>query len=291
MDIITIFNKYPTKKACLRKLKKVRWKNGITCPKCKSRRISNLKKEEFRYHCNACNRSFSVTSDTIFHGTKLSLQKWFLAISFMLNSKKGISSSQLARYIKVNKDTGWRILMQIRKAMREESGFLKGVVEADETYVGGKNRNRHFNKKVKGCQGRSAKDKVPVIGVIERGGKIRAVSAKDTTEKTLTSFIRNNVQEGSKVVTDEWKGYSKVHKYFEHEKVNHRRGKYVVGDAFTNTIENFWTQFKRGYVGQYHYIKDENLDMYLDEFCYRHNNRDNENAFEDLLERGLKIVL
>jgi len=162
VNIIQIYKRFPAQEDCLVHLEAVRWKEGIICPYCGSKRVTPMIKE-YRHHCNACNTSFSVTVRTIFHKTKLDLQKWFLAISLVLNAKKGISARQLARDIEVNKNTALFVLMRIRKAMREYRVLLEGIIEADESYIGGKNRNKHNDKKTKGGQGRSTKDKTPVF--------------------------------------------------------------------------------------------------------------------------------
>lgn len=177
--------------------------------------------------------------------------------------------------------------MQIRKAFRQYGHILKGIIEADETYVGGKNKNRHSNKKVKGCQGRGGKDKTIVLGVLERDGKVIAKKAKNTQGRTLKSFIKEHVEKGATVMTDEWPAYNTINKEFIHKMINHKEGKYVDGDIYTNTIEGFWTLFKRGFIGQYHQLSVRHIDKYLDEFCFRYNNRKVENLFEIVLERGL----
>src|SRR3990167_7097814 len=162
MNIIQIYKTFPTQNDCLRHLEAVRWNGKPKCPYCKSGRQTPVPQEK-RYHCNSCNTTYSVTVGTIFHKTKLDLQKWFLAISLVLNAKKGISARQLARDIEVNKNTALFVLMRIRKAMREYRVLLEGIIEADESYIGGKNRNKHNDKKTKGGQGRSTKDKTPVF--------------------------------------------------------------------------------------------------------------------------------
>jgi transposase-like protein len=197
MNIIQIYKIYPTQASCIAHLEQVKWNNVPTCPYCKSTKQSPLPKEN-RYHCNNCNTTFSVTVGTIFHNTKCDLQKWFLAISFVLNAKKGLSARQLGRDIEVTKDTAWFMLMRIRKAFIEYGDLLEGIIEADETYVGGKNKNRHINKKTEGGQGRSAKDKTPVIEVIDRGGKVRAKKTKDVSGKTLQGFNKENLKKGLK---------------------------------------------------------------------------------------------
>ena len=288
MDIVQIFEKFPTKDSCIEHLEKVRWNNEPRCPYCNSTKQSPMKKES-RYHCNNCNTSFSVMVGTIFHNTKLPLQKWFLAISLVINAKKGIAARQLGRDLNVTKDTAWRILMQIRKAMREYGELLQGIIEADETYVGGKNKNRHKNKKVKGGQGRGGKDKPPVFGMVQRGGQVKAGKVKDTKKQTLQRIISQNVKKGSTIMTDEWVAYNGLAKNYLHKIVNHGSGEYAKGDVYVNTIENFWSLFKRGFIGQYHQLSKRHMDKYLDEFCFRHNNRNNKNLFSLILKNGVNL--
>lgn len=289
MNITTIYKKFPTKESCIEHMEKVRWDGKPECPYCVSKRITKYKDGK-RYHCNSCNTSFSVTVSTIFHDTKLDLQVWFVAISLVLNAKKGISSRQLARDLGVNPNTGWYMQVRIRKALQEYGELLSGIVEADETFMGGKNKNRHYNKKIKNAQGRSTKDKTPVIGVLERGGKVIAEKAKNTQSKTLKKFIKSKVEKGSTMMTDEWGGYNGLDKKgYDHERVDHGADKYVVGNAHTNTIEGFWSLLKRGMVGQYHHVTEKWLNSYIAEFCFRYNERKNEDVFELVLMKAVNI--
>lgn len=287
MNIIQIYKKFPTEKDCIKHLEKARWNDKPTCPYCKSTKQTPLEKE-YRYHCNTCNTSYSVTVGTIFHDTKLDLQKWFLAVSLVLNAKKGISSRQLSRDLEVNKNTGWYLLMRIRKAMLQDSELLKGLCEADESYIGGKAKNKH-GRGGGGTQGRNTKEKIPVVGVLERNGNIKAKVIKDVSSKSLKSFIKENVELGSIVFKDEWRGYNEIHKYYDHQKVDHSANEYVNGVVHTNTIENFWSLLKRGIVGQYHQISKRHLSKYIDEFCFRYNNRKADSAFETILQKGLGV--
>lgn len=288
MNIIQVYKKYPTQDDCIKHLEQVRWHGTPVCPYCKVTKTTPLPKEN-RYHCNNCNTSYSVTVGTIFHKTKIDLQKWFLAVSLVLNAKKGISARQLSRDIEVNKNTAWFMLMRIRRAMIQQGDILEGIVEADETYIGGKNKNKHNNDKKGGGQGRSTDTKVPVFGVLERGGKVRAKKVKDVTSKTLQTIINGLVRGGSKIMTDEWRSYNGLSTKFSHEKVSHNSGEYVRGEVHTNSIEGFWSLLKRGIVGQYHKVSARYLNRYIDEFCFRYNNRDIELAFNLALQRAVNI--
>lgn len=286
MNIIEVYRQFPTQKACIDYLEKVRWNNKPVCPYCKSTNQTPMPKEN-RYHCNNCNTSYSVMVGTIFENTKLDFQKWFLAVSLVLNAKKGISARQLARDIEVTKDTAWYMLMRIRKAMVEYGDLLQGIVEADETYIGGKNKNRHSDKKTTGGQGRGGEDKTAVAGLVERGGKVIAKKVNDVSGKTLKSFVKQNVKKGSKIMTDEWKSYNGLSLLYGHEIVKHSMGEYVNGAIHTNTLEGFWSLLKRGVIGQYHYVTPKYLNLYIDEFCFRYNNRSNDNLFSLTIQKSL----
>lgn len=288
MNIIQIYKNFPTPESCIKHLEKVRWNENPTCPYCKSKRQTPLKNEH-RYHCNSCNTSYSVTVGTIFHKTKIDLQKWFLAISLVLNAKKGISARQLMRDIEVNKNTAWYMLMRLRRAMIEHGELLKGLVEADETYIGGKDKNKHNDKRGGGTQGRNTKDKVAVFGVLEREGKVKAGKVKDVSKRTLHREIYEKVEKGTQIFTDEWKSYVGLTGKFKHDVVRHSSGQYVKGLAHTNTLEGFWSLLKRGIVGQYHQVSKRHVGRYIDEFCFRYNNRKNDNIFTLLLSKSVNL--
>lgn len=281
MNIIEVYRKYPKQEDCLNHLESVRWNGKPVCPYCKSDNVTPMPKQK-RHHCNNCNTSFSVTVGTIFHKTKVDLQKWFLAISVVLNAKKGISARQLARDLEVNKNTAWYMGMRIRKAMADDGRLLSGIVEMDECYVGGKPRKGVPKSK----RGRGT-SKTPVVGMIERDGSVKAKVAFTLNSKKLNMLIRRNINpENSLLMTDEYRGYSKVSKILPHQVINHQIS-YVNGNIHTNNIEGFWALLKRGVVGQYHKVSVKHLQKYIDEFAFRFNNRKNLESFELTLAKAV----
>lgn len=287
-NIISIYKRFPTEASCLAHIEQVRWKGRPICPYCTSDHVTKAK-DDWRYHCNACNTSFSVTVNTIFHHTHLDLQKWFLAVVLMLNARKGISARQLARDIEVNKNTAWYVNMRIRRAMAEgpERELLTGICEMDETYIGGKPRKGDPPQ----TRGRGTK-KHPVVGIIERGGKVRAEVAKRDkalTAKRLEKMIRQNVAVADATVyTDEFTSYFRLSRFVKHGVINHKVW-YVDGDVHTNSIESFWALLKRGIVGQYHRVSVRHLPQYLNEFCYRFNHRKSADVFDVTLCKALGV--
>ena len=232
MNIIEVFERFPNQESCIAYLEAVRWHGQPTCPYCGSAKtaVRTDKDRPRRHRCRECNTSFSVTVGTIFHRTHLPLQKWFLAISLILNAKKGLSALQLSRDLDVNKNTAWRIAMQIRKAMTraEHRSLLTGIVEMDETYIGGKPR-----KGTKGDgpdehhpRGRGTR-KAPVIGAVERDGNVTAkATAKDKMKgRHLRAFVRDRVNTGNAaLITDEYKGYLGMSKVLPHAVIKHQNG-------------------------------------------------------------------
>lgn len=293
MNIIQIFKKFPDQKSCIDHLESVRWENGITCPYCGSKN-NYPRTSDLRHHCNSCQKSFSVTIGTLFHDTRIPLQKWFLAISLILNAKKSISARQLARDLEVNKDTAWRMAMKIRESMKSDGELLTGVVEMDETYVGGKPRKtakKDNDDKPNSPRGRGTK-KTPVVGMVERNGNVKAEAVEKSTlkSKDLNQLIRKSINPiGSVLVTDEYKGYSEVSKILKHYTINHQV-EYANGEIHTNTIESFWAIVKRGIIGQFHKVSAKHLNKYLDEFCFRYSKRNSDplNVFNSSIELMLK---
>ncbi len=287
MNIIEIYQKFPTENDCIKHLEYIRWKDQPRCVYCKSTKTTPLPKEN-RHHCNNCNTTFKVTVDTIFHHTHLDLQKWFLALCLILNAKKGISARQLARDIKVNKDTAWRIGMKVREAMTQQGQrqLLTGIVEMDETYIGGKPRKGSggYNKRGRGTK------KPPVVGMVQRDTgnfKAEVVKNRKLSSKNLMALVRKNIDiNNATLVTDQYRGYIGIQRLMPHKVVDHTVW-YVNGDAHTNTVESFWTLLKRGIIGQYHKVSLRYLPRYIDEFCYRWNNRQDENLFTTTLLKAM----
>ena len=296
MNIINIFKQFPDQESCIKYLEQKRWNNKPVCPYCQSENTNPLKSENrFRHHCNGCRKSFSVTIGTIFEDSRLPLQKWFLAISLMLNAKKGISSRQLARDLELPVKTAWSVNHRIRKAMKQDSSLLSGIVEMDETYVGGKPR-KEAKKKDKddddkgNPRGRGTK-KECVVGMIERNGKVRASNVnKDSLKaKDLKDLVRANVDlENTTLMTDEYRGYLTMKRIINHLSINHSK-EYARGIIHTNTIESFWAILKRGIMGQFHKVSKKYLNAYVDEFCWRFNERKNPDVFDKLI--GNMIIL
>jgi transposase-like protein len=291
MNIIQVYKRFPKHSDCIHHLERVRWPDGPRCPYCKSERVTLLP-AELRHHCNGCNTSFSVTVQTIFHNSKLDLQKWFLAVALILNAKKGLSARQLARDIEVNKNTAWYMGMRIRKALEDDGGLLRGIVEIDETYVGGKPRKGNKRDKDGGLgpnlRGRGTK-KTPVVGAVERKGNVKAKVMTWLDARHLTTLVRHHVDlSQSTIITDEYKGYNRLRAITIHKVINHSR-QYVDGDIHTNSIEGFWALLKRGIVGQYHKVSLTYLQKYIDEFAFRYNQRRNKDAFGLLIAKAMEV--
>lgn len=306
MKSLALFeNQFPNDEACKAYIVEKRWPDGVRCPRCNhSERIYKLKKPFSWTCCNAdCGGRkgyrFSVTTATIFQDTKVSLVIWFRIGYMMLTAKKGISSLQVRRVMfGENSGTDWRTAWYIchrwRAAMKGDAFSLTGQAEVDETYIGGKDRNRHRNKK--SAQVRKAKGpqplgeaigygKVGVIGAIERKGNIVAKVIGDMGAETLTGFVNRTVSDKvSLVATDENQAYRYLNKGIPHQAVNHGKGEYVRGEIHTNNIESFWALLKRGVVGTYHHVSKDYLPLYLNEFSFRHNNRHSADAFASMVE-------
>ncbi|SIQ57610.1 ISXO2-like transposase domain-containing protein [Chryseobacterium sp. RU37D] len=283
-SLLDLVKAFPDEQTCINHLEELRWDGDVISPFDPSSKVYKCK--DNKYRCKNTGKYFNVKTNTIFDNTKLGLQKWFLAIYIVTSHKKGISSLQLSRDLDITQKSAWFMLQRIRKCFGiENNNELNNEVEADETYIGGKNKNRHANKKVEGSQGRSAKDKTPVVGMVERDGKLNAKAVDNVKHEALSREIISNVKESAKLYTDEWVGYKGLERIYDHSIVKHNQSEYVKGRVHTNTIEGFWSILKRGIVGIYHFTSKKHLQMYVDEFVFRYNTRKQttENRFNILL--------
>ena len=266
-----------TEEDCRVYLESMRWNGKPICPHCGSISEHHYKltqNGEFKglYKCRDCRKRFTVRQGTMFEGSNLPLKKWFYAIYLFLSHKRGISSCQLAKDIGVTQKTAWFMLHRIRHNVRDDDADFNDMTQVDETYVGGK------TKRNRGGQGRSTKQKTPVMGLLS-DGKVYARVIKNASSKVLLGIIDELVRKGSTVITDKWKGYNKVKERYIHEVVEHNLKEYINADGFhTNLIEGFWSQLKRGIIGIYFLVSPKHLQNYCKEFVFRYNTRKQSDA-------------
>jgi len=272
-SLVDVQRMFPDEKSCREFLIKQRWNGNQVCIKCGSNKKLYKINDGKLFECSDCGKHFSARVGTIFEDSALPLQKWFYAIFLLTAHKKGISSCQLARDIDVTQKTAWFMLHRIRLAMETKSFNkpLKGIVEVDETFVGGKTHGKG--------RGYMQGNKTPVFGMVQRGGETRVKPVKHADGKTLKPIIRQNVSRDSVIMSDEFGAYKDLNKEFrDHKIVIHSKKEFVRGNAHTNNIENFWSLLKRGIIGIYHHVSKEHLRRYCEEFEYRYNTRKTEDA-------------
>lgn len=278
-------------------VEKLRWPNGVVCPHCKGREAYKLQpngnsKTHVRngaYKCKSCRKQFTVTVGTIFEDSHIPLHQWLSAIQFLCSSKKGISAHQLHRMLHITYKSAWFMAHRIRYAMGQPPLVYKldGIVEVDETYIGGK---RH------GKRGRGAANKTPVVALVQRGGSVRSFKTEQVTAKNLKAMIRENVNRNATLMTDDFPGYYGLNKQFaRHESVCHSEKEYVRGDAHTNSVEGYFSILKRGITGNYQHVSKQHLHRYLAEFDFRYNSRNVDDEFRMVLAvegtKGKRLVL
>ena len=287
MNLITVFKQYPDQQSCIDRLEQARWGDTPACPLCGSVDVAR-KQENYRvgrWNCHDCKSSFNVLSGTIFQKTKVPLQKWFLAAALLVNAKKSVSSHQLARDLELNQKTAWYLAMRLRKAMAQEeySYFLRGVVEADETYVGGKPRKTNTGKSAGNTKWGRGTDKTPVLGIVERGGRVIADTVQHVDSWTIRKFVLGNVHtDGSTLITDQFPSYRPMKRYIDHLTVDHGVH-YVDGIKHTNTIEGFWSLLKRAWLGTHHHYTRKWAVAYVAEAAFKYNMRMTTDSFERLV--------
>lgn len=270
LEVSSYFN---SEKRCLEYLEQWLWEGKMKCPGCK---VDNFYRYSngVRLKCKVCSRYFTAKIGTIFEGSKLPMVKWFMAIYLIANNKKGIASTQLATSIGVTQKTSWFMLHRIRKSLDQSDVKLQGIVSSDEAVVGGKNKNRHSEKKLAYSYGRNFKDKVPVLGMMEKDGLVKTVVLPSMRHSLIKYEVLNTVKRGSILVTDEYGAYKSMKKYYQHCINNHLKRMYVSKEGYSsNNIEGFWSHLKRMIIGVYHGVSRKHLQKYCDELTFRFNTR------------------
>ena len=281
MTLAELEEKFASEDDCKAYLKARRWPDGVRCPRCGSDKVYELKRPwHWQCRCSALGSyRFSVLVGTIFENTNYPLNTWFKVIYLMLSSKKGMSALQIHRMIGTGSySTAWYMCHRIRVGLsNEEFRKLIGFVEVDETFIGGKAKNKHSNKR---GGGRGPSGKTPIIGAVKRGGKVVARVIDNVDTKTLDDFVHETVSHKvSLISTDDNSGYRFLDRDFNHGVVHHASGEYVCGAVHTNTIDSFWSLIKRGIVGTFHKVSKKYLQLYVAEFEFRYNNRKNPDIF------------
>lgn len=287
MDLTYIMHHLNSHADCIKYLENTKWEGIPTCPYCESKRSSS---KTLRHTCMDCSNSYSVTVGTIFHDSRIPLYKWFMGIVLILSAKKGISSLQLSRDLSINKNTAWLLQTKIRRAMKEnDSGLLKGIVEVDETFVGAK-INNHYpqNKGAKSVRGGN-KHLQPVLGMVQREGKVVAQLIKASKAKQIMPILKDLISPSSTLVTDASAVYYYSKDYFDsHQVLSRSAKKFKKGIYHTSTIEGFWSLLKRAIIGQYHKVEPTYLQSYIDEICFKYNHRHvSDKGFGYLMEKLL----
>lgn len=274
---------YSDEEAARKHLEAIRWPNGPVCPHCgvtdQNRPLGGESMGAGWYYCEACKDKFTVRVGSIYERSHIPLHKWLLAFRLMASSKKGVSAHQLHRTLGITYKSAWFLAHRIREAMAPHAGSVEPMggrgrtVEMDETYVGGKETNKHRSKRTPKLQGGSGKE--IVISLVERGGKVRSHHVPAVNARNIGKILRAQLKEGSTLYTDQLKVYRSVRpiRHRPAETVNHSIGEYVRGDVHTNTIESYFSILKRGVVGTYHHVSEKHLKRYLAEFDFRYNER------------------
>ena len=326
MNLVEINKRFPTNLHAIEYFESVRWANGKCCPHCQSMRISNRYADN-RYSCKDCRKAFSVTTQTYLHNTRMPLQTWLIALAVITDAKKGLSALQLQRHLGIAYQSAFDMYHSIRDMMAEEKiELLEDVVEMDETYVGGKPRKPNIKAELtdkgkdylinrtqeveslgfdlsrkKGGnpakvdlntkRGRGSQKLIPVTGIVQRDGAVIAEVMNSLGAKNLEALVKKHVDlNDSLLITDTYKGYSRMKKMIQHIQIDHSK-LYSYNGVNTNTIESFWAIVERGIFGQYHHVSLKYLPKYIVELCFKYNNRNFDDMFETLVKAAMRVKI
>lgn len=274
ISLYEFMEKFDTEEKCREHFEKLIWGDKRHCPRCGSDNTREASHKTMPYWCSACRKYFSVKMGTLMEDSNITYRKWLMAIYLMSTSLKGVASTKLGNDIGIKQPHAWFLGHRIRESWKNNAELLFGTeIEMDETYIGGKEHNKHGSKKLKA--GRGAVGKAPVVGIKDRKTKkVKALKVSTTNANTLHWIVMKNIKPGSTIYTDQHRGYKGLDKKgYKHKSVSHSVGEFVNGIVYTNGIESFWSMLKRGYNGVYHKMSVKHLQKYIDEFSNRHNIR------------------